>query len=237
MAKGWISINRKIQCHWLWQEKREFSKLEAWFDILLTVNHSEQKVMIKNTLFTVKRGQSIKSLETWSKRWKWSRGRVKRFFDLLKLDEMIDYKTNNKTTVITVCKYDNYQDKRTSNEQQTNIKQTSNEHQTNTNNNDNNINNKTQYAESVFLENWSSCRQHYLKQPTNIKNLNFNERNLFTEIKNEYNKEEINDAMQTLFSQERIPVDAMVLRPKHFLEKFDTYYTGKNNTKIYGSNV
>lgn len=105
--------------------------------------------------------------------------------------------------------------------------------------NDNvNVNvNDTQYAESVFLENWSTCRQHYLKQPTNIKNLNFNERNLFTEIKNEYNKEEINDAMKTLFSQERIPVDAMVLRPKHFLEKFDTYYTGKNNTKIYGSNV
>ena len=93
------------------------------------------------------------------------------------------------------------------------------------------------YEESVFLENWSTCREHYLKQPTNIKNLNFNERNLFTEIKNEYNKEEINEAMQTLFKQERIPVDAMVLRPKHFLEKFDTYYTGKNNTKIYGSNV
>ena len=43
MNKGWISINRKLQTHWLWNEKRQFSKLEAWLDILLTVNHSEQK--------------------------------------------------------------------------------------------------------------------------------------------------------------------------------------------------
>ena len=93
------------------------------------------------------------------------------------------------------------------------------------------------YEESVFLENWTKCREHYLKKPTNIKKLNFIESNEFNAIKKLYSKEEINEAMQTLFKQERIPVDAMVLRPKHFLEKFDTYYTGKNNTKIYGANV
>jgi hypothetical protein len=98
-------------------------------------------------------------------------------------------------------------------------------------------NTNTQYSEELFLENWSTCRQHYLKHPTNIKKLNFHESGLFNEIKKEYSKDEINQAMQTLFKQERIPVDAMVLRPKHFLEKFDTYYTGKGNTKIYGSNV
>jgi hypothetical protein len=97
--------------------------------------------------------------------------------------------------------------------------------------------NVTHYTESVFLENWTKCREHYLKKTTNIKKLNLIESNEFNAIKKLYSKEEINEAMQTLFKQERIPVDAMVLRPKHFLEKFDTYYTGKNNTKIYGANV
>ena len=82
--KGWIKIHREIQDHWLWNERREYSRAEAWIDILLTVNHAEGKVMIKNHLYTVKRGQSVNSLETWAKRWNWTRGRVKRFLELLK---------------------------------------------------------------------------------------------------------------------------------------------------------
>lgn len=142
MEQGWISISRKIQNHWLWEEKREFSKLEAWVDILLTVNHTEQKVMIKNTLYTVKRGESIKCLDTWAKRWNWNKSKVRRFFELLKKDLMIVTKNEHKTTRLTVCKYDSYQVSRNANETQTTRKRNANETQTTPNNNDNNINNK-----------------------------------------------------------------------------------------------
>lgn len=138
---GWISIDRKIQDHWVWSKKTELTKFEAWFDILLTVNHKDQKVLIKNTLFTVKRGQSIKSQLTWAKRWNWSRSATRRFLELLESDSMITLKTTNKTTILTVCKYDSYQSVRTSDEQQVNIKRTTSEHQMNTNNNVNNNNN------------------------------------------------------------------------------------------------
>ncbi len=50
MSKGWISMHRKMQEHWLWDEKRTFSNLEAWIDILLTVNHTEKKVLIGNVI-------------------------------------------------------------------------------------------------------------------------------------------------------------------------------------------
>ena len=141
MSIGWISLNRKIQCHWLWVEKREFSKLEAWLDILLTVNHTEKKVMIKNTLFTVKRGESIKSLETWSKRWNWNKSKVRRFLELLKSDSMIVTKNEHKTTRIIVCNYDSYQN--IGNADETKMKQERNadETQMTPNNNDNNYNN------------------------------------------------------------------------------------------------
>ena len=142
MSKGWISIHREIQSHWLWKEKREFSKLEAWLDILLTVNHSEQKILIKNTLFTVKRGESIKSLDTWANRWNWNKSKVRRFLNVLQNDNMIVTKSELKTTRLTVCKYDSYQDVRNDNETIMKRKRNDNETQTTPNNNDINNDNK-----------------------------------------------------------------------------------------------
>lgn len=94
---------------------------------------------------------------------------------------------------------------------------------------------ETKYSESDFLDNWTTCRKHFLKTETHIKSLNFHERTEFERVKKTYSKEEINAAMQTLFKQERIPFEAMVLRPKHFLEKFDTYYSAGKSTKIYAT--
>lgn len=148
--KGWISINRKIQSHWLWEEKREFSKLEAWIDILLTVNHSEQKVMIKNTLFVVKRGESIKSLDTWAKRWNWNKSKVRRFLKVLQSDSMIVTKSESKTTLLTVCKYDSYQDIGNDNETIMKRKRNADETQMTPNNNDNKDNNVNNKKNSVF---------------------------------------------------------------------------------------
>lgn len=142
MNKGWISINRKLQDHWLWQEKRDFSKLEAWLDILLTVNHTDQKVMIKNTLYNVKRGESIKSLETWGKRWNWNKSKVRRFLKVLESDSMIVTKNESKTTRLTVCKYDSYQSIGNDNETIMKRKRNADETLATPNNNDNNINNE-----------------------------------------------------------------------------------------------
>jgi len=139
--EGWISLHRKLQDNWMWKEKREFSKAEAWIDILLFVNHKEGRVIIKNKVYNVKRGDSVVSVKTWSLRWNWTRGRAKRFLDLLQEQKMIEFKSDNKTTHLTVCNYDSYQIKHTPNEHQTDTKQTPNRHQIDTNNNDNNNNN------------------------------------------------------------------------------------------------
>lgn len=107
---GWIKLHRSIQSHWLYTEKRVFSKYEAWNDILLTVNHNESKALIKGKIYIVKRGESILSFESWGKRWGWNKHRVRSFMQLLKNDGMIDYICDNITTHLTVCNYDNYQD-------------------------------------------------------------------------------------------------------------------------------
>lgn len=156
--EGWISLHRKLQDNWMWKEKREFSKAEAWIDILLLVNHKDGETVVKNKVYKVKRGDSLVSVKTWANRWGWTRGRAKRFLDLLQEQGMIRFKSDSKTTHLTVCNYDSYQTKQTSNEHQIDIKQTSNEHQIDTDNNDNNDNNeKKNFKEFDFSEVEKAC--------------------------------------------------------------------------------
>lgn len=150
---GWISIDRSIQNHWLFKEKRTFSKFEAWIYLLMEANHSKAKVPIGNQIVTVERGQRLTSILTLSDLFDWSRFKVKTFLDLLESDGMLEVKTTSKYTLITIVNYDFYQSeqgrnqhqndiKPTSKQHQSNINPTSKQHQTNTNNNDNKDNNE-----------------------------------------------------------------------------------------------
>ena len=124
---GWIKLHRSIQNNWLFTEKRKFSKLEAWIDIILTCNHSDNKVMIKGKLYDVKRGQSILSLDSWSKRWDWDKSSVRRYFGTLQNEAMIVYTSDNITTHLTVCKYEDYQGTCNADETPTKRRRTSND--------------------------------------------------------------------------------------------------------------
>ena len=148
-SKGWISLHRSIEDHWLYPKNRKFTKYEAWIDILLETNHSDQKVLIKGTLITCKRGESIRSMKEWAKRWNWSKSNVKRFFDLLESDSMIEYKNVQITTHLTVCNYDSYQDSRNATETQVERKRNASGTQVDTNNNVNNSNNDNNVNNSV----------------------------------------------------------------------------------------
>ena len=127
---GWIKIHRSITDHWLYNEKRVYSKLEAWYDLLLNVNYCDAKTIIKGKLYEVKRGQSIMSLESWGKRWNWDKSKVRRFFNLLQNDAMIELVCDNITTQLTICNYDSYQAERNADETQTKHKRNADEIQT-----------------------------------------------------------------------------------------------------------
>ena len=103
---GWISLHRKIKEHWIWKSDR---RLKWWLDILLTVNHSDNRILVRGKLIDCKRGQSVKSLESWARDWNVTKGAVRDFFNLLKSDSMITSENLQNTTRITVCNYDYYQ--------------------------------------------------------------------------------------------------------------------------------
>lgn len=107
---GWQKIYRDIQEHWLWEDK-PFSRGQAWIDLILLVNHEDNKALIDGELMEVKRGSKITSLRKLAEQWGWSTTKVKKFLEQLEKDKMISFESNNKKTLVTIENYDVYQSK------------------------------------------------------------------------------------------------------------------------------
>ncbi|MBT4456059.1 hypothetical protein HOC54_02860 [Candidatus Peregrinibacteria bacterium] len=121
MYRGYVKIWRKFQENELWRENREFSKAEAWIDLLMEAQHQEDRrsVVLGNSVLIQNQGETLKSLDTWAKRWSWTKSKVRRFLDLLQRLNMIRHTSETKTTRITILNYKNYNEKRNANETQT----------------------------------------------------------------------------------------------------------------------
>lgn len=115
---GWIKIHRDILYHEIWSDK-PFSKGQAWIDLLLWANHSDNKCMIGNKVEEVKRGSFITSELKLMDRWGWGRKKVQLFLKFLESESMIMRNANNKRTVITIVNYDVYQYQVTAKSQKT----------------------------------------------------------------------------------------------------------------------
>ena len=128
MNSGWILLYRKMQEHWLYPKNRTFTKFEAWIDLIFCANYKEKKVNIGNQLIEVNRGETIKSLDTWAKRWKWNKSKVRRVLKLFEKSNMIETKSERMTTRITICNYESYQGNRHAADTQVKRKRNANRH-------------------------------------------------------------------------------------------------------------
>ncbi|WP_294552947.1 hypothetical protein [uncultured Bacteroides sp.] len=105
-------------------ENREFSRAEAWIDLLQLARFeaNSTKEIINGRVIEYERGERPLSLRLLAERWKWSKNRVDKFLDLLVSERMITKRTTQgtgcgtdtgtacgtKQTIITVCNYDTY---------------------------------------------------------------------------------------------------------------------------------
>lgn len=154
--KGWISLYRSVQDHWLWQEK-PFSKGQAWIDLLLSANHEDKKIALGNELILVKRGSFITSELKLMERWGWGKEKTRKFLKLLQDDGMIVKISDRKKTTINIVNYNDYQQsldcKQTINRLQTDHEQTASRPRADTNNNDNNDNNDNNTTTTIYSKN------------------------------------------------------------------------------------
>ena len=85
---GWIKVDRKIQDHWLWDDK-PFSRGQAWIDLILLANHKDADFVSGLQTVHGKRGTVYKSHLFLAKRWGWDRKKVARFLNALENAQMI----------------------------------------------------------------------------------------------------------------------------------------------------
>lgn len=104
---GWIKIYREIAQHWIFQDAEKF---KWWIDLLFMAAHEDYKTLINGNLVCLKRGQLSVSLSFLANKWGRSKEKVLNFLKLLESDNMITRNSDRKSTTITICNYESYQD-------------------------------------------------------------------------------------------------------------------------------
>ena len=107
-SNGWVKIHRKITDDPMYFSET-FTRMQAWIDMILLANYSEGFFYIRGNKVTVNRGQIGYSQESLAKRWKWSRGKVRRFLKQLENDGKIVQQKSSVITLISIVNYDAYQ--------------------------------------------------------------------------------------------------------------------------------
>lgn len=168
--EGWIKLHRKIQDHWIYQEKRKFSRYEAWLDMLMMANHKSNKFLHGNELIELEKGQFVTSEVKLMERWDWGKNKLRLFFNLLEKDGMIVKKSDRKRTTITICNYGLYHTFETKDGLQTDYERTDNGLITDTNKNEENVNNDLEKKLSssgigeidpIFGQAYEMMQQHF----------------------------------------------------------------------------
>lgn len=104
---GWIKIYRDITDHWIFQDAEKF---KWWVDMILMASHENHKNLINGSLVSLNKGQFSASISFLASRWGRSKEKVLNFLKLLESDHMITRNSDRKSTIITICNYESYQD-------------------------------------------------------------------------------------------------------------------------------
>ncbi len=105
---GYFSVDRALLTHPLWTDE-PFSRGQAWVDLIGLASHKDGWLRVSGQRISLTRGQCGWSELNLAGRWRWSRGKIRRFLSELESDKRISIKKNTRNTIITICNYDSYQ--------------------------------------------------------------------------------------------------------------------------------
>lgn len=107
--RGVFAVDRGIFDHPTLDDGEPFSRREAWLWMVSEAEWQPRKRKRGGVVVSLKRGQLAHSLRFMAAAWKWSEVKVRRFLAALKSDAMIDAQTDAGVTLVTICKYNEYQ--------------------------------------------------------------------------------------------------------------------------------
>jgi len=104
---GWYPLQRSITEGTVWNCGEPFGKRGAYIDLLLMANYEEKKVMPRhsNDVLIIHKGETLTSFEHLAKRWGWSRNKTIAYIDQLEEAGLIERKSYNFGTVLTLVEY------------------------------------------------------------------------------------------------------------------------------------
>jgi hypothetical protein len=114
---GWVKLHRQLLDSELWLSEK-FTRGQAWVDLFGLANHEDSFFYLRDHKISVKRGQVGWSQLRLSKRWGWSRSKVRKFLNDLEKEQQIEQQQSHSTSIITILNYEKYQEKRQQVEQQ-----------------------------------------------------------------------------------------------------------------------
>lgn len=86
-----------------------FTKMQAWIDMILLASHKEHSIFVRGQKVIISRGQIAMSEQNIAARWRWSRGKVRRYMNELEIEQQIEQQKNNVISLISIVNYSKYQ--------------------------------------------------------------------------------------------------------------------------------
>jgi hypothetical protein len=107
--RGVFAVDRGIWDHPMFNTGEPFSRREAWLWLLSAAAWKPMTVIRSGRPIKLARGQLVHSLRFLAEKWVWTKSKVERFLIELKTETAIGTESGTGSTVITICKYDEYQ--------------------------------------------------------------------------------------------------------------------------------
>lgn len=131
---SYIKLFRKLLKSPIFENEKA---LKIWIWCLLKASHNERKQLVGQQIIDIKKGEFVFGRNRASEELKMTESTIYKYIKLLEKLQMISIKSNNKFSVISIEKWEDYQVEELKN----NIKITTEEQQSNTNKNVKNIKN------------------------------------------------------------------------------------------------
>lgn len=112
--RGHIRVSRKMfDGHDpIWEAREPFDRRSAWIDLCQLANYRARQRIVNGAVVSLERGQLLASERFLAQRWRWTRAKVRRFMDaLVTLQRIVQKPAGDAAhagTVVTLCKYDEY---------------------------------------------------------------------------------------------------------------------------------
>lgn len=110
--KGFIKLSRSILSHWIY-DSEAFDRFHAWIDLIFMAKYKGGCDKERDALKELKPGQLVISDDFLAKRWHWSRGKVRRYIEILENQKMLKKNSTRYGTVLTLINYGKYQGRST----------------------------------------------------------------------------------------------------------------------------